>query len=86
MIPRWLQKELYVVAHGQTAQFRIIKWIIILVLLSVLFVWKGWTTVIFTIILGAMLGISLHFFLRWKTDAWTKPWGKIKPIKTPFDN
>ena len=86
MMPQWLQKEIYVAVHGQTAKFRIFKWIIILIILYLLFTWKGWSAVTWVIILGAILGITMHMFLRYKTNAWTKSWGKVKAIKTPFDN
>jgi hypothetical protein len=32
------------------------------------------------------LGISLHFFLRYKTHGWRQPWGPVKEIKTPFEH
>jgi len=49
------------------------------------YLWKGWFAMGLSIILGIVLGLSMHFFLRWKTHSWTRAWSKFKPIKTPFD-
>lgn len=71
--------------YGQPRKFRIVKWIIIIFLSFLLFIWKGWQVVSILWATLIVLGTSFHFFLRYKTKGWREPWGKIKEIKTPFD-
>ena len=58
--------------RAQALWFRITKWAVFLTL-AVLF-WRRpffwWCA-----LAAASLGLSLHFFYRWKTRAWTRPWG-----------
>jgi len=85
MILNWFKREKYIVFNGQTRKFRIIKWSVFILVTLLLFLWKGWPVVVKLWAILAVLGISLHFFLRYKTHGWRQPWGPVKEIKTPFD-
>jgi hypothetical protein len=58
--------------HAQPIWFRVVKWIVIVVLIyrfhdaPTFWTWVGGV---------AVAGAGLHFFYRWKTRAWTRPWG-----------
>lgn len=78
-----IEREKYVVLHGQSWQFRVSKYIIIIAVLIALGLWKGWfVAVVFLVCLG-MLGTVVHFIFRWKTKAWTKSWGPYKKLDLP---
>ncbi len=76
----FFKREKHIVLHGQSRRFRIIKWIVILSLAFLLFKWKGALVVGYTFAALAVLGISLHFLLRWKSKGWTQSWGPYKKI------
>lgn len=76
----FFRREKHVALNAQPRGFRIAKWIVILAVAGVLYIWKG---IVFVAVLFLVLGIAgtcLHFFLRWKTEAWTKSWGPYKRI------
>ena len=77
----FFEREKHVVLNGQSRNFRIRKWIVILLVAIALYFWKGLGTVALTLLVCAALGVCLHFFLRWKTEAWTKSWGPYKRIR-----
>ncbi|OGJ01454.1 hypothetical protein A3G98_00885 [Candidatus Nomurabacteria bacterium RIFCSPLOWO2_12_FULL_37_8] len=85
MIAKFLQREKYVVIHGQTRKFRITKWLILILVSFLLYMWKGTSFVGLLWVTLAVLGTTFHFFLRYKTRGWRQPWGPVKEIKTPFD-
>ena len=58
--------------RAQPVWFRVTKWVVLLALMvacrqTPLFWWCLLTL--------TPVGIGLHFFYRWKTRAWTQPWG-----------
>lgn len=61
--------------HSQPIGFRVAKYVIITAL-----VWFLWGTNLLWIILGSMfaLGLSLHFWYRYKTKGWTQSYGMWK--------
>ena len=68
-----LKRELRV-AFSRRAQpiwFRIVKWVILLVVGALL-----WRTPYFWVFIvsGFALGLTVHFIWRWKTKGWTQPW------------
>lgn len=76
----FIQREKYIALNAQSKKFRIVKWVVILIIAIIVFIWKGpFTDLVFFSSL-ALLGLSLHFFLRWKTNAWTESWGPYKKI------
>jgi hypothetical protein len=81
----WVKREKYVIMHGQSVLFRIIKWIIFIIVGTLLYVFFGWKILGLVVLVLATAGIAAHFLFRWKTHGWTKNWGLYKVIKTPFD-
>ena len=73
------RKEKYIVLNSQTKKFRIIKWIIILTLLTTLYFWQGMAVATYFFLSCAVVATCVHFVFRWKTDAWTKSWGWFTP-------
>jgi hypothetical protein len=73
------------VAFSRCAQpvwFRVTKWTVFLTL-AVIF-WRQprfWQCVLAV----AGLGLGLHMFYRWKTRAWTRPWGGWKDLAAGRD-
>jgi hypothetical protein len=80
-IPEVIKKELRVIAYGQTVRFRIYKYLVLIPLAAGLYWWKGWVVLGWTLLVVAVVGVTLHFVLRWKTHGWEKPWGPYKPLK-----
>ena len=65
--------------RAQPVWFRILKWIVILVVGV-----KLWRTTYFWPVFGAALALSLtlHAVWRWKTRGWTRPWGSWNDVET----
>ena len=81
-----VQRELYIIKHGQEPSFRIKKWITICSITFIIYLVFGWNGVVRFISSFTIFGIYLHFLFRYKTNGWKKPWGIMKKvIKTPFD-
>ena len=63
------------VAFSRGAQplwFRVLKWSLLLSLVY----WFGSTRWFWPVMPGLLAaGLTVHFFYRWKTAAWTRPWG-----------
>lgn len=79
-LKNFYEREVHVAMNAQPRNFRIIKWITIVILGSELYAWKGLAVVGTVLLACGALGVCLHFFLRWKTEAWTKSWGPYKRI------
>lgn len=76
----FLSREKHVVLNAQSQIFRLIKWVVILSIAFLVFLWKGAGVV--GLLLGTLLvlGTSFHFLLRWKSKGWTQSWGPYKKI------
>lgn len=76
----FLKREKHVALNAQPPLFRLFKWIVILTIALLLFLWKGIVAVgsLFGILI--VLGTSFHFLLRWKSKGWTQSWGPYKKI------
>ena len=58
--------------HAQPLWFRVLKWGLLLSLIY----WLGPTRWFWPVMLVLLtISLALHFFYRWKTVAWTRPWG-----------
>lgn len=74
-----IERELRVAfsKHAQPVGFRVVKWIVMLLLVywfhDARYFWK-WVGVI------AVVALAVHFFYRWKTRGWTRPWGGWKDL------
>jgi Flp pilus assembly protein TadB len=77
------RKEKYIALHAQSRRFRIVKYSVLLVVAVGVYAWMGLGAVGLLFLLLFLAGICLHFFFRWKTEAWTKSWGLYKRI--PFE-
>lgn len=75
-----IKKELYVALHAQTARFRVVKYIVFLAIFGAIYRWKGWGTTWKVLLSMVVLGTAVHFFFRWMTEGWTKPWWLYKPL------
>lgn len=78
-----LRREKYVIIHGQTTRFRIVKYLVLFTLGIGLFFWKGWMAVGLAFACLFILGLAVHFLFRWKTKAWTESWGPYKKLDLP---
>ena len=76
-----IKREKYVILHGQSFRFRIVKYCVLFPLAIVLFIWGGWAVVVRSFLFLAIAGIVMHFFFRWKTNGWKKSWGLYKKLK-----
>jgi hypothetical protein len=83
MIPKVVQKEIYIALHGQGKKFRIAKWIFFIFLFTTIYFIFGGVFLLKTIFVLTVLSISMHFFYRHKTKVWTKDWGGYKTIRIP---
>lgn len=75
------KRETHVALHAQSARFRVVKWVVILSGSAALYLWKGFSAVVEVLVFLAVLGVGMHFFLRWKSEGWTKSWGPYKRIR-----
>lgn len=73
-----IKREIDVIIYGQPFWFRVMKYCVLIPMGLLLFKWWGWPVVIGFIGGGAVVGIALHFWFRWKTDGWKKSWGLYK--------
>jgi hypothetical protein len=78
-----LQRELYVAKHGQSFKFRVVKYIVILGIMVIIFQKYSWEGVLYALLFGGLMGITLHLFLSWKTNGWRNSWGIYKKIPIP---
>jgi Flp pilus assembly protein TadB len=74
------RKEKYIALHAQSSRFRIVKYSVLLAVAVAVYMWKGLASVGHLFLVLFIAAICLHFFFRWKTNAWTKSWGLYKRI------
>jgi len=82
-LKEFYRKEKYIALHAQSWRFRMVKYCVLLAVAVFTYVWKGLAATGLLFLLLFLAGIGLHFFFRWKTEAWTKSWGLYKRI--PFE-
>ena len=82
-LKEFYRKEKYIALRAQSSRFRIVKYCVLLAVAVSVYVWKGLAAVGLLFLLLFLAGIAVHFFFRWKTEAWTKSWGPYKRI--PFE-
>jgi surface polysaccharide O-acyltransferase-like enzyme len=82
---QWIEREKYIVMNGQPRMFRIIKWIVLVILGALIYVFFDGKVLGLVILALAIAGVFAHFLFRWKTNGWTQNWWLYKVIKTPFD-
>lgn len=82
-IKQWWEREKFAAIHGQTWKFRVVKYCILLGLIAAAWLWKGWWGVMRFLLISLSLALAVHFFFRWKTNAWTQSWGPYKKLDLP---
>lgn len=82
-IRQLIRREAFVVVHGQSARFRIIKYIIIVTGMTLLVLLSSWSVALITLAVLTVLSIAAHVLFRWKTKGWTKSWGLYKRLNLP---
>ena len=74
-----VKKEIKVVIEGQTLKFRVYKYIVLGAFYGALYAWKGAEVTLYTFVISIIIALVIHFFLRWKTEGWTRAWGPYRP-------
>lgn len=75
ILKEFYRKEEYIALHAQSRRFRIVKYCVLLAVAVGVYAWKGLAATGLLLLVLFLAGICLHFFFRWKTEAWTKSWG-----------
>ncbi|MBX4189343.1 hypothetical protein KW785_01980 [Candidatus Parcubacteria bacterium] len=79
-----LKREIYVVAHGQSAKFRLVKYIVLITLAVALYQWRGGRFVGKVFLVLIIFSLFAHFLFRSKTKGWTRSWWLYKkPLDLP---
>lgn len=78
-----IEREAYVVLHGQTWRFRAFKYAVIVPIVSVMYAWKGAAVTGWSLLAASVVAIAIHLVFRWKTGAWTRSWGPYKKLDLP---
>jgi len=78
-----LHREAYVAFHAQTWKFRVVKYLVLLVIAWSMYVWGGWARVGEVFAFLFVIAIGMHFLFRWKSKAWTQSWGPYKKLDLP---
>jgi Flp pilus assembly protein TadB len=85
-LKEFYRKEKYIALHAQSSRFRVVKYCVLLVVAVVVYVWKGLAATGLLFLLLFLAGICMHFFFRWKTEAWTKSWGPSSEFHSRRNN
>lgn len=75
-----IRRELYVIAHGQSARTRIFKYLVLFAIFGVIYYRFGGEAVAWTFGVAVALSIAAHFFFRWKTKGWEEDWWLYKSL------
>lgn len=80
-----LKREKHAVITGQSPRFRLVKYIVLVLIFAPVVVWKGWTAALYLLLFLLVISVLIHFFFRWKSDGWRKSWWLYKhiPLRTP---
>ncbi|MHA2226756.1 MAG: hypothetical protein ACXAC8_16205 [Candidatus Hodarchaeales archaeon] len=75
-----LKKEIFVIADlkTQTLWFKILKIVLMLSTFIIFTILVDILVAVMWFILLFIFGNTIHFTYRWKTNAWTKSWGRWK--------
>lgn len=80
---KWWERERYVAIHAQTWKFRVIKYVVLILMAAGVFRWGGWASVGWTFLTLTFVSLGIHFLFRWRTKAWTENWGPYKKLDLP---
>lgn len=70
-----LRREWMVIRSGQSAQFRIVKYSILIPAFVLIYMWKGAEVTGTVLKIVLVISISIHLLYRWATHQWTRSWG-----------
>lgn len=77
-----LKREIYIILHGQSVRFRIIKYLILIGITVLLYKFYGSNGILYFYSFAFIFGIAVHLLFRWKTNGWRKSWGLFNtPMK-----
>ncbi len=75
-----IKKELYVAMHGQTARFRVGKYLVFAILFGGIYMRWGTRAVFLALWIAFVVAIALHFFFRSMSNGWMDDWGLYKSV------
>ncbi len=75
-----LEREAYVAIHAQSWRFRVVKYVVLVLLAAGMAYAKGWQATGVLFVWLFVLALVVHFVFRWKTKAWTQSWGPYKKL------
>jgi hypothetical protein len=78
-----LRREIYIVIHGQSIRFRVIKYLVFIGIIIILSKNYGLQSTSYFLLLAMIIALTAHFFFRWKTKGWRNSWGLYKKIQIP---
>ncbi len=78
-----IEREKYIVVHGQTARFRVIKYLLLAAFLIPFWLWQGDRALAILLVCLTVISVTIHLLFRWKTKAWTQSWGPYKKMALP---
>ena len=70
-----LHREWMIIRSGQSAQFRIVKYSILIPAFVLIYMWKGADVTGTVLKMVLVISISIHMLYRWATHLWTRSWG-----------
>ncbi|MEK7531074.1 MAG: hypothetical protein AAB573_04395 [Patescibacteria group bacterium] len=76
-------RELYIAKYAQSWHFRVVKYLLLLIFFTGVYMLSGWRVVGYTLAILFIVSIGIHFLFRWKTKTWTESWGLYKKIPLP---
>ena len=76
-----IKREIYVVVHAQTTKFRLIKYLVLFSIMTIVYIFGGWLVAEKVLFYLLIFALSVHFLFRWKTEGWQKSWGPYKRLK-----
>ncbi len=71
-------REKEVVIHGQTAKFRIVKYIVLFLIFGFVYKFYGSSSTLKLLLILIVLSLCVHFFFRYMSQGWTKSWWLYK--------
>jgi hypothetical protein len=72
-----IQREIFIAFSAQPLWIRVLKYLVLGAIATLIYKKYSWKGIAYLIIIVLIAGTSLHFFLRSKTDGWTKSWGPV---------
>lgn len=78
-----IKREVHITLHAQTWRFRVAKYLALVAIAVLLYMWKGIDVLGPVFFYLGLFAVGMHFVFRWKTDGWTKSWWLYKRI--PLD-